>query len=94
MTSDITTDLFRVLITFVVTAVGGVSWWGIRRMVYGQDKINEVLHEISEQISETFVRVGQLETWVKQRERLDDQRHTDNMQTIRDIRAELRKGQP
>ena len=83
--------IFRSLITAAVTGVGVVSWWGIRRLVQGQDEINTTLRQISHLIADTVSRVGQLEVWVRQRERLDDQRHAENLQVIRDLWSELRK---
>lgn len=73
--TDVTTDLFRVLITFVVTAVGGVSWWGIRRIVSGQDQIAETLTDISDRLGHINGRVGKMETHIELHEKQDDERH-------------------
>lgn len=54
--------------------IGTVAWWGIRRIVAGQDAINETLTTISERLATINGRVGKMETWAEQHERQDDER--------------------
>lgn len=54
--------------------IGVVAWWGIRRLVTGQDTINNTLHEISEKIGHLDGRLGRAETKLEMHEKSDDDR--------------------
>ena len=92
-------DLIRDFIVPLVLMILGssfagaaaVAWWGVRRLVSGQDETNKTLREMSQSLSATVTRVGQLETRVEIRDRVDDTRHRENVQSLRDIWGQLGK---
>jgi len=58
----------------MLAAIGVVAWWGIRRLVTGQDSINTTLHEISGKMSHLDGRVVKVETRLDMHEASDDDR--------------------
>lgn len=77
------------LILAAFTAVGIVAWWGIKRIVYGQDQIHETLTDIRDSLGSTVTRVAQLETWVETREQMDNLRHAENRAAIQALKDEI-----
>ena len=63
------------VIIAILAAIGVVAWWGIRRVVTGQDAINSKLETISDRLGQINGRVGKSETWQVQHEKYDDERH-------------------
>lgn len=55
--------------------IGTVAWWGVRRIVAGQDSINATLVEISGRLAQINGRVGKMETRMDMHEKHDDERH-------------------
>lgn len=63
------------LVVAMLAAIGTVAWWGIRRIVSGQDLINQTLVQISDRLAQINGRVGKVETWTEMHENQDDERH-------------------
>lgn len=63
------------LVVAMLGAIGSVAWWGIRRIVLGQDAINATLATISERLGNINGRVGKIETRIEMHEAQDDERH-------------------
>jgi len=76
----------------ILAAIGVVAWWGIRRIVSGQDAISEKLETISERLGHINGRVGKSETWQVQHEKFDDERH-DHLQKQTDALWAVVRGQ-
>jgi hypothetical protein len=75
-----------------VAAIALVGWllkWGVQRIVDAQEDINQTLKEISGQLGHAINRVVQLETWVEQREVLDNERHNENKAAILLLQQEM-----
>lgn len=68
--------------------IGTVAWWGIRRIISGQDQANQTLTDIKDEIGQWGIRVTGLETWRTMHERSDDERYeqlekqTDSLWTV------------
>lgn len=78
------------LILLVLTAIGVVAWYGIRRIIDGQDSMNEKLSSIAEDVSSVHSRVTGIETWAKAHEKQDDEWQEQSKQDRRDIWHTLR----
>ena len=63
------------LVVAMLGVIGTVAWWGIRRIVSGQDLINQTLVQISDRLAQINGRVGKVETWTEMHENQDDERH-------------------
>lgn len=63
------------LVVAMLGVIGTVAWWGIRRIVSGQDLINQTLVQISDRLAQINGRVGKMETWTEMHENQDDERH-------------------
>lgn len=63
------------LVVAMLGVIGTVAWWGIRRIVGGQDAINQTLVQISDRLAQINGRVGKVETWTEMHEHQDDERH-------------------
>lgn len=63
------------LVVAMLAAIGTVAWWGIRRIVAGQDNINATLTTISDRLAQINGRVGKMETWTQMHENQADERH-------------------
>lgn len=63
------------LVVAMLGVIGTVAWWGIRRIVAGQDNINATLTTISDRLAQINGRVGKVETWTEMHEHQDDERH-------------------
>lgn len=63
------------LVVAMLGVIGTVAWWGIRRIVGGQDAINQTLVQISDRLAQINGRVGKVETWTEMHEQQDDERH-------------------
>lgn len=79
------------LILAFLAGVGGVAFWGIKRIVYGQDQIHEVLTHISGQISSVRERTVQLETRESMRDQISTRQHEENQRSIELLWKELGK---
>lgn len=92
--------LVPIISTFAVMSFAGaatVAWWGIRRLVSGQDQINVTLTHISEQLSEAKQevavakeRVASLERREEKRERHMDELHKENSRAFEQVWREIR----
>ena len=63
------------LVVAMLGVIGTVAWWGIRRIVAGQDNINATLTTISDRLAQINGRVGKVETWTEMHEHQDAERH-------------------
>lgn len=74
-----TTGISEGLTLLVLTAIGVVAWWGIRRIVSGQDSMNMTLDAINEKLAHMDGRIVKVETRLDMHERADDDRfeHTE-----------------
>ena len=91
LVKDFIVPLFLMILGASFSGAAVVAWWGVRRLVSGQDETNKTLKEMSQSLSATVTRVGQLETRVEIRDRVDDTRHRENVQSLRDIWGQLGK---
>lgn len=62
------------IVALILTAIGVVAWFGIRRIVAGQDSMNATLSVISDRLATINGRVGKMETWTEMHEHSDDER--------------------
>ena len=63
------------LVVAMLGVIGTVAWWGIRRIVSGQDLINQTLVQISDRLAQINGRVGKMETWTEMHEHQAYERH-------------------
>ena len=63
------------LVVAMLGVIGTVAWWGIRRIVSGQDLINQTLVQINDRLAQINGRVGKMETWTEMHENQDNERH-------------------
>lgn len=63
------------LVVAMLAGIGTVAWWGIRRIVAGQDNINATLTTISDRLAQINGRVGKMETWTEMHEHQAAERH-------------------
>jgi hypothetical protein len=88
---DILVPVIAGLLLSSFTGAGLVAWWGIRRMVQGQDSMNLTLTAIREDLSEAIMRVGQLETREALRESMNQERHRENRFDITNLESAVVK---
>lgn len=69
--------LFESIIVLLIVGVCTVAWWGIRRLVKTNDDGALVLVKINDALSLICERLGKVETWMEQHEKLDDERHNE-----------------
>jgi hypothetical protein len=95
----------EIMIPAILTIGGGsftgaavIAWWGVRRLVEGQDQTNETLQHISTQLAEAKQeiavakeRVGSLERREDKRERDMEVRHRDNAKSFDRVWHALRE---
>lgn len=62
------------IVALILTAIGVVAWFGIKRIIKGQDTINETLLQISARLAQINGRVGKMETRIEMHEEQDDER--------------------
>lgn len=62
------------IVALILTAIGVVAWFGIRRIVAGQDSINATLSVICDRLATINGRVGKMETWTEMHEHSADER--------------------
>ena len=79
------------LVTAAITCLFIIIWYSVRRFIEGQDQMNRTLVTISDKIGDVMTRVTRLETHVQMRDRSDDERHRQNIGSIREIKAELKE---
>lgn len=78
------------LVVAMLGVIGTVAWWGIRRIVSGQDLINTTLVQISDRLAQINGRVGKVETWAEMHEHQDDERHQRFDKETDSLWAEIR----
>lgn len=98
-------ELIKEVMVPAILTIGGasftgaavVTWWGIRRLVEGQDQTNETLQHISAQLFEAKQeiavakeRVGSLERREDKRERDMAERHKENTKSFERVWDVLR----
>lgn len=71
----ISITLFESIIVLIIIGVFTVAWWGIRRLIKTNDDGAVILSKINDALSLICERLGQVEMWTKQHEKLDDERH-------------------
>lgn len=86
------------IIPLALTILGGsfaggaaVAWWGIRRMVTGQDLINQTLTEIRDELGQTNGRVRSMEMWSAQHEKQNDSWQSRSERDRQELWSVLRK---
>lgn len=80
------------IVALILTGIGVVAWYGITRIIAGQDRINETLTGIAEDISSVNSWMTGMETWSKLHEKQDDEWQEQSKQDRRDLWSALRKG--
>jgi hypothetical protein len=78
------------IVAIILSAIGIVAWWGIKRIVGGQDEINRTLHQISDRLASINGRVGKMETRQEMHEKHDDERHEQFEKETADLWAAVR----
>lgn len=73
----ISITLFESIIVLIIVGVFTVAWWGVRRLVKTNDDGALVLVKINDSLSLICERLGKVEMWMEQHEKLDDVRHTE-----------------
>lgn len=68
------TGISEGIVALIWSAIGVVAWFGIRRIVAGQDSMNAMLAVISERLAQINGRVGKMETKIEMHEAQDDER--------------------
>ena len=87
-------SLFDALSPFMVLllgGIGGVMWWGVQRIIKGQDMANSTLTEIRDEIGTMNGRIIGLETWAKLHEKQNDEFHEHAKAEQRDIWTRLNR---
>ena len=62
----------------VLTAIGVVFWWGVKRLVKANDDTSLSLAGINNNLSVMNGRLGKSEMWMTQHEKQDDSRHVES----------------
>ena len=64
-------------VVLILTGIGVVMWWGVRRLVQTNDNTNSALVEIGQGLATMNGRLGKSETWMELHEKQDDERHQE-----------------
>lgn len=59
-------------VVLVLSGIGVVMWWGVRRLVEANDHTNVALIEIGNALSSVNARLGRSETWQDMHQKSDD----------------------
>ena len=68
------------VVIIVLSGIGAVLWWGVKRIVHSIDETNTSLKVINDTLNEMSGRIGKVETWTEMHEKQDDDRHTSYQQ--------------
>jgi len=77
------------IVLIMLTGIGAVAWWGIRRIVEGQDDIRDNLAGINEKLAKINGRVGKNETRIETHERHTDERYREHSSEIDKLWAQV-----
>lgn len=91
LVKDILVPVIAGLLLSTATGAGLVAWWGIRRLVSGQDETNKTLKEISGELAHVNSRTAQLETRETLRDQMATRQHGENQRSIELLWKELGK---
>lgn len=80
------------IVALILTAIGVVAWFGIKRIIEGQDEINTTLLAIAKELGAMKSEQASLHTWAQGHEKQDDNWQRNSEQSIRDLWAAVRKG--
>ncbi len=89
---DFLVPLFFTVLGSAFAGGATVAWWGVRRIVTGQDTINKTLTEIRDELGQTHGQIVGLETWAEQHEKQNDTWQQRSEQDRRDIWTAVRRG--
>lgn len=70
------------MMLLVVSGIGAIGWYGIQRMIAGQDKTNETLLSIHRDIEKTNERVTRMEIQFSEHVKYDGDQHKIFMETM------------
>lgn len=70
-------SLFEGVVLLVVSGVGVIGWWGIRRLVKMSDDGAKLITNVNTSLSLICERLGKSEMWMELHEKSDDERHTE-----------------
>jgi hypothetical protein len=70
-------SLFEGIILLIISGIGIVGWWGVRRLVKTNDDGAIILAKINDALALICTRLGALDMWAQQHEKLDDERHRE-----------------
>jgi hypothetical protein len=64
-------------VVLILTGIGVVMWWGVRRLVATNDHTNATLVEIGHGLASMNNRLGRAEVWQDMHQRSDDRQFDD-----------------
>lgn len=64
-------------VVLILTGIGVVMWWGIRRLVETNDHTTAALVEIGQGLASMNTRIGKAEVWQDMHQRSDDRQFED-----------------
>jgi hypothetical protein len=73
----ISLSLFEGIILLVLSGIGVVAWWGVKRIVKTNDDDAEVLEKINDSLSLICQRLATTDKWMEMHTKQDDERHED-----------------
>lgn len=80
------------IIVLILTAIGVVGWFAIRRIIEGQDKILAAQVTTNERLGQINGRVGKAETRMEMHEKQDEERHEQMEREQMRIWAAIERG--
>lgn len=95
---DFIIPLILLIVGSSFTGAVAVGWWGVQRIVKGQDdmllRLNEVKDELKDELAGVKERTGQLETRESMRDKMTEKLHAENRREFHSIyqMLEVRKG--
>ncbi len=72
-----TLTILEAIAAMYVAGTGIVGWWGVRRVVTGQDDTNKCLVEINKHLAMVNGGLGKMEVWAEGHEKVDETRHEE-----------------
>lgn len=86
---DFIVPLILLIVGSSFTGAVAVGWWGVQRVVKGQDdtikKLEEIKDELKDEISGVKERTGQLEAREEMRDKMTEKLHAENRREFHSI---------
>lgn len=61
----------------ILSSIGIVLWWGVKRLVQSNDETSQALTGINGTLAAMNTRLGKSESWMDAHDKQDDERHQD-----------------